>query len=186
MTRGGSLVAMVALAVFFLVQTEAAERGSLTVYPLATPAIDCEVEMLDAVPVALVIHNSGNVEDRLLGGDTTVAERVDLHHTRLNHGRREMLNSPDGLAIPGGATAVFESGSDHVMLVGLQTDLVQGESFPLTLHFAQAGDVTVAARVRRKVDAAGIIPIPPVVAGDLSVSLASAPPAGTHAVDSPH
>ena len=42
------------------------------------------------------------------------------------------------------------------MLVGLRQDLVQGRAFPLTLIFSRAGDVTVTARVRRKVDASGI------------------------------
>ena len=63
------------------------------------------------------------------------------------------------------------------MLYGLLVDLVQGRTFPLTLHFARAGDVTVTARVRRKLDAAGVTPFPPVMADDLSISLISAPPA---------
>lgn len=63
------------------------------------------------------------------------------------------------------------------MLLGLRRDLAQGETFPLTLRFARAGEMTVTARVRRKVDAAAVSPVPTVVSGDISVSLASAPPA---------
>ena len=66
---------------------------------------------------------------------------------------------------------------DHLALVGLRRPLAQGETFPLTLRFAQAGEVTVAGRVRRRLDAAGVAPIPPATAGSLTVTLVSAPPA---------
>jgi hypothetical protein len=55
--------------------------------------------------------------------------------------------------------------------------LVQGETFRLTLRFERAGDVTVMARVRRRVDAAGTAPLPEVSVGALTIALASAPPA---------
>jgi copper(I)-binding protein len=114
-----------------------------------------------------------------------VAERVEIHQTRLVNGRREMVLLPAGLIIPPTSTLVLEPGSSHLMLVGLRQDLVQGRTFPLTLYFSQAREVTVMARVRRKVDAAGITPFPPVVTGDLWISLASAPPAHPFAVATP-
>ena len=88
-----------------------------------------------------------------------------------------------GLVIPAGTTLTLEPGSSHLSLIGLQTDLVQGDVFPLTLHFDRAGEVTVVTRVRRKVDAAGIAAIPPVAVGDLILELASAPPAAAKAAN---
>ena len=144
----------------------------------ATPIpTDNAFEMVDAVPVSLLIRNDGDEADRLLGGSTPIARQVEVHGARLVAGRREMRANPDGLVIPANATLILEPGGHHLMLFGLQTDLVQGETFPLTLDFAQAGEVTVMARVRRKVDAAGITPFPPVVQDGLSISLVSAPPA---------
>ena len=131
----------------------------------------------DAVPVSLQIRNDGDDDDRLLGGSTPVARRIDVHHTRLVDGRRQMQPVPDGLTIPAHGTLLLEPGASHLMLIGLRTDLVQGETFPITLRFARAGVVTVTARVRRRVDAAGLTPIPAVVTGELSLALASAPPA---------
>ena len=135
------------------------------------------VELPGAVPVAVLIQNTGVEDDRVRGGSTPIAERVELHRTRLVAGQREMQSLPEGIAIPAESTLVLELGASHPMLVGLRRDLVQSDTFPLTLSFDRAGEVTVTARVRRKVDAAGVPPIPPVVAGDLSISLASAPPA---------
>jgi hypothetical protein len=63
--------------------------------------------------------------------------------------------------------------------------LVQGKTFPLTLRFERAGEVAVIARVRRRVDAAGTQPLPEVSLGDLTITLASAPPAPARDSDHP-
>ena len=144
--------------------------------PSATPATSGAFEVPGSVPVSLTIQNAG-AADRLLGGSSPVAAAVEPHQARLIDGRRVMEASPAGIRIPAGATLILEPAASHLMLLGLTTDLVQGETFPLTLCFEQAGEATVTVRVRRKVDAAGIEQIPPVAAGGLRISLASAPPA---------
>jgi copper(I)-binding protein len=141
--------------------------------------------MASAVTVALTIRNNGSVADHLSGGRTPVAERVEVHQTRLVNGQREMDFLPNGLGVPPQTTLLLEPGTYHVMLVGLRQDLAQGQTIPLTLIFDRAGEVTVMARVLRKVDAAGITPFPPVIAGDLTISLISAPPAHPFAVATP-
>jgi copper(I)-binding protein len=129
------------------------------------------------VPVSLTIENHGATADRLLGGSSPVADRVEVHATRLIAGKRVMTTLDDGSAIPAATTLTLEPGAQHLMLIGLRIRLVQGETFPLTLSFQRAGEVTVTGRVRRKVDAAGVPPIPTACAGDLCVALVSAPPA---------
>jgi copper(I)-binding protein len=169
----------VAAALTFLVAVNVAHAGDATPAPgrAATPAAFAGVEIPGAVPVSLLIHNRGETADVLLGGSSPIAERVEVHRTRLVSGQRAMAPLPDGLPIPPGTTIILEPGRDHLMLYGLREPLVQGQTFPLTLRFANAGDVTVTARVRRKLDAAQLTPIPAVMAGGLSVSLVSAPPA---------
>lgn len=144
--------------------------------PVGTPSAFGSFDIAGVVPISLVIQNAGD-DDRLLSGATPVASRVTLHQTRLVDGRREMAPVLDGIGVPAGETLYLEAATSHLMLVGLRTDLVQGQTFPLTLRFERAGEVEVMVRIRRKVDAAGVAPIPPVVAGDLQISLASAPPA---------
>ena len=133
--------------------------------------------MAAGVPIALTITNQGAAADRLLGASSPIAARIDVHATRLLEGHRVMEALPDGIAVPPQATLTLEPGARHLMLIGLRVPLIQGDTFPLTLRFQCAGDVGVTARVRRKVDAAGISPIPPACARDLCVTLASAPPA---------
>jgi copper(I)-binding protein len=131
----------------------------------------------DGVPVSLSIQNDGDLDDRLLGGWTPVAQCLGLRRTFLVEGRRETAPLPGGIVIPGEATVDLEPGKSHLALYGLRTDLIQGQTFSLTLQFEHAGDVTVIARVRRRVDAAGIEPLPEVSTGDLTIARASAPPA---------
>jgi copper(I)-binding protein len=131
----------------------------------------------DGVPVSLSIANDDDEDDRLLGGNTPVAQYVALRRAILVQGRPETAPMPDGIVIPAHATITLEPGKSHLALIGLRTDLVQGETFPLTLRFERAGEVTVTGRVRRRVDAAGIAPLPEVSLGDLTITLVSARPA---------
>jgi copper(I)-binding protein len=180
MTRWPSF-ALASLLLLSLAIAQTADAGiprAATPLPsLATPANYGGFEMPGAVPISLVIVNQGEEDDWLLGGNSPLADRVVTHQSRLVEGRRQMQPAPEGIRIPAGATRVLEPAASHLMLIGLRAHLVQGELFPLTLRFACAGEVEVAVRVRRKVDAAGLTPPPPVEAGDLTISLASAPPA---------
>ena len=131
----------------------------------------------EGVPVSLSIQNDGADDDRLLGASTPVAWCVRIQRTRLVRGRPQTTPLPGGLVIAAGATIILEPAASHLALFGLRSDLVQGETFPLTLYFDRAGEVNVTARVRRKVDAAGSTPLPPVSVGDLTVTGVSALPA---------
>jgi hypothetical protein len=137
----------------------------------------CARDSGDGVPVSLAIQNDGSVDDRLLGASTPIASCVGIKRTQLVRGRPQTMPLPRGLVIPAGAMITLEPAVSHVALFGLRSDLVQGQTFPLTLYFDRAGEVHVTARVRRKVDAAGITPLPPVSAGDLTVTGVSALPA---------
>jgi len=177
MTRSGAYATLVLLLALVLVRRDPIQNTSAITSP-ATPSPASGIETPNAAPISLLIQSRGAMDDRLLGGESPLAERIELHQTRLVHGVREMTTAPGGLVIRANSTTVLEPGGDHLMLVELHRDLVQGDTFPLTLHFARAAEVTVQVRVRRKLDAAGITPFPPVVSGDLAISLASSPPVG--------
>jgi len=54
---------------------------------------------------------------------------------------------PPAITVPAGGMAMLQPGGYHVMLMKLKYALKEGESFPLTLHFAKAGKVTVEVRI---------------------------------------
>lgn len=95
----------------------------------------------------LTISNSGDAADRLVKVSSDVAAAVELHNNENKDGVMIMtqLQSVD---VPAGGTVEFDPGGMHMMLIGLKRDLKAGESVPITLQFAQAGDVAVQATVR--------------------------------------
>jgi periplasmic copper chaperone A len=106
----------------------------------------------------LRILNKGATPDSLMSVKTPVAEKAELHETKMENGVMTM-RSIGPVAIAPGQAVVFKPGADHVMLVGLKHPLKQGESFPLTLSFEKAGNLQVMVRVERAgamgVDATG-------------------------------
>ena len=110
------------------------------------------------------IANKGDASDRLIGVKTPVAEKAELHESKMQDGMMEMR--PVGkLPIEAGQSATLKPGAKHVMLVGLKHPLKEGDSFPLTLSFEKAGDVTAAVHVAGAgamgADAAGKDAMPP-------------------------
>ena len=94
----------------------------------------------------LTIVNRGHGADRLIGLSTTVAGRAELHSTTMDQGVMKM-RPVESLELAPGETVALEPGGLHVMLMGLQAPLREGEHFPLTLSFAEAGDMTVQVRI---------------------------------------
>lgn|GEM_PF-462633 len=98
--------------------------------------------------VFFMMHNNTETDDRLLSARADVAERVELHtHKEDANGVMQMLPIDGGVALPAGEMHEFARGGDHVMLMGLTRELKDGDTFPLTLTFEQAGAITVEAVV---------------------------------------
>ena len=98
--------------------------------------------------IFFMMHNNTDTDDRLVSAAADVAERVELHtHKEDANGVMQMLHVEEGFPIAAGDMHALERGGDHVMLMGLTRDLKDGDTFPLTLTFEQAGQITVEAVV---------------------------------------
>ena len=53
----------------------------------------------------------------------------------------------ENVPVPGGGKVTFEPGGLHVMLVGLNSDLVVGDTIEFTLTFEKAGEITIQVPV---------------------------------------
>ena len=97
--------------------------------------------------VYLTITDRGT-PDTLTGVTTPVAAEAALHQTIDDHGVMKMR--PVGsLPIEPGKPLTLAPGSYHIMLMGLKQALKQSDSFPITLSFAKAGQVTATAIVEK-------------------------------------
>jgi len=94
----------------------------------------------------LTVFNHGSAMHRLLGAETPVAERAELHTHTMRDGVMRMRRI-EAVEVHPGEPAVFAPGGNHVMLIGLKEPLKQGDRFSLTLRFEQAGEITVEVPV---------------------------------------
>lgn len=101
---------------------------------------------MDVGVAYFTIRNAGR-SDRLLRVSSPVAKSAELHVSAMTNGvvKMEGLASVD---VGSGAPVAFEPGGRHVMLMGLRRPLKEGDVFPLTLTFANAGQVQTSVRVR--------------------------------------
>ena len=95
---------------------------------------------------AYLTIKGGAKDDRLTGVESAVAKKTQLHGHQNENGVMKMRRV-DGIAVPAGGMAMLKPGGYHVMFMKLKHALKKGGSFPLTLHFAEAGKVTVQVRV---------------------------------------
>lgn len=89
----------------------------------------------------------GVASDRLLAGSTTRAAMVHLHTVEEQDGISKM-RPVEAVDVPAGQRVELAPKGTHVMLMGLGKPLSAGESFPLTLSFEKAGELTVTVAVR--------------------------------------
>ncbi len=97
--------------------------------------------------VYLTITDSGT-PDRLISGSSPVAAKVTLHESFDDHGVMKM-RPVAALPVQRGAPLTLGPGGYHIMLEGLKQPLQPGETFPVTLTFANAGAITATASVQK-------------------------------------
>lgn len=88
------------------------------------------------------IANAGSAEDALLGIVTPVAGMPMLHETVVTDGVASMPHAMR-VPVPAGGTVRLEPGGYHGMLMELTAPLKEGGSYPMTLTFEKAGEVTL-------------------------------------------
>jgi copper(I)-binding protein len=96
----------------------------------------------------LTIENKGPVADRLLGGSTDVAGKVEVHEMSMSNGVMVMRPVDGGLTIAPGKTVKLAPGGYHLMLTDLKNPLKQGETVAVTLAFEKAGQVKLTLAVQ--------------------------------------
>ncbi len=119
-----------------------ADDAGLTV----SAALVAEPVLAERAAMYFVVSNRGPQDDRLDGISTAVAERAEIHRT-VDHGGVMAMEPVGSLLIPAGQSVRLAPGGHHVMLLDLTGTLAAGDSVQTTLHFRQAGDVPVVARV---------------------------------------
>lgn len=133
-------IAFAAVAVPALSQESVATVGELTlIHPWARAAAS-GTETL----VFMEIENAGST-DRLMGGETPVAEAVHVVGLSLSGADISVEEVGPVEIAPG--EFVLDPGGLALELHGLRKDLVEGERFTLIVQFERAGPVTLDVEI---------------------------------------
>ena len=97
----------------------------------------------------LTIENKGATPDKLIGGASPAAAKVEVHEMAMKDGVMTMRPVKGGLSIPPGQSITLAPGGYHIMLMELKAPLKQGDKVPVTLQcITKTGRATVT-RVAR-------------------------------------
>jgi copper(I)-binding protein len=136
------MFALVAFAALFAVPAsgEEVKAGNLVIAQPWTRATPVGAKVAGGY---LTIENKGSTLDRLVGGSTSVAKKIEIHEISMNDGVMTMRPIDGGLAIEPGTTVKFAPGSYHLMFLELNSPFKQGDTVAATLKFEKAGEVEV-------------------------------------------
>ena len=107
----------------------------------------------------MAIVNTGAEADRLIGVESAIAAKSEVHESKVDADGVGTMNHIDALEIPAGGTVSLERGGYHVMFMGLTGPLTEGEVRKATLIFEKAGRVEIEFQVD-----------PPMTAGEMDHS----------------
>lgn len=94
------------------------------------------------------ITNQSGQDDVLIAAKTDASAMAELHtHIENADGVMMMREIEGGIKLAVGETAIMKRGGDHVMLMGLNNSLDNGEVVTITLTFEKAGDIVIEVPV---------------------------------------
>lgn len=144
--RAGRYMGSLLLAASFAVQAGDAPAVSAAWARATPPGVE--------VGAAYLVITGGARADSLLGASTPRAAMVHLHDVTESEGVAKM-RSIEAVPVPAGAKVTLAPKGLHLMLMDLDAPLIAGQTFPLTLQFAESAAQTVTVTVRAATDDGG-------------------------------
>ena len=117
-------------------------------------AIEAEQPLTRATPPGagagggfVTLTNHGDGDDMLIGATSPVTERVEIHIMEMDGDVMRMAPLPGGIELPAGGSVTLAPGGLHLMLMELDSPIVEGEPVPVTLEFQHAEPMEIELRV---------------------------------------
>lgn len=156
-SRLGALGAALALALGLAACGDATASGGTTTSDANTSATEADhITVSDAWVKAVSdgdmtaafgeLSNDSDAEVTIVSASTDAASMMELHETVPNDtGEMTMREIDGGFVIPAGGTFTLEPGGNHLMLMGLKSDIAAGDDVSITLTFADDSTLEVTA-----------------------------------------
>ncbi|MAB06736.1 MAG: copper chaperone PCu(A)C [Rhodobacteraceae bacterium] len=98
--------------------------------------------------VYLTIRNTGGKVVTLVGIETQIADRAEVHRTATDANGVSSMAYVGDLSIAPGREVELKPGGLHIMLMGLKEPMLEGSRIKLELIFDDGGRIPVAVSVR--------------------------------------
>ncbi|WP_435300151.1 copper chaperone PCu(A)C [Timonella sp. A28] len=99
--------------------------------------------------VFMIVENATDHDVTVMRAESDAAKMVQLHETVADEsGATTMQEVKDGFVVPAGSKRVLEPGGDHVMLMGLNQDLIAGDTTHVTLVLSDGTSIKVDPTIR--------------------------------------
>lgn len=93
------------------------------------------------------IVNNGTEADRLIGVESEIAAKSEVHESRVGADGVGTMVHIEAIDLPAGGTVNLEHGGYHIMFMGLNGALTEGETHKATLIFEKAGRVEIEFQI---------------------------------------
>jgi len=103
--------------------------------------------ILASRPGAAYLTLTSDQNDRLIAITTPAAGRAMIHVVQADSAGVIRMTPLNALDLPPDTPVTMAPGGMHLMLVDIPKKLEEGTTFPLTLAFEVAGEVTIGVRV---------------------------------------
>ncbi|UCD99341.1 MAG: copper chaperone PCu(A)C [Chloroflexota bacterium] len=103
----------------------------------------------DNSAVYLTIKNLTDQHDGLIGATCDVAGGAEIHLSKMDSSGTMTMERQDLVEVSASEVVQLAPGGLHIMLINLSKDLKIGDTFPITLEFQRAGDITVDVEVKQ-------------------------------------
>ncbi|MEE9252822.1 MAG: copper chaperone PCu(A)C [Thermodesulfobacteriota bacterium] len=127
---------------------------------LGAPSIEIKGAWVREVPPVssvaagyMVIANTGDEDDRLVGVSSSVSKFAELHTSEVDDKGVAKMKKLDALSVPAGASVELKPYGTHIMLIELTKPVREGDEVLFELVFEKTGTVTARAKV--SIDAPG-------------------------------
>ena len=98
----------------------------------------------------VVITNFNDVADTLISVSSSFAKRNEIHEMKIDGDIMKMREIPDGLILQPSEVIKLEPGGFHLMFMGLNQMISEGNEHTITLVFEKAGEIKLDFPVKTK------------------------------------
>lgn len=94
------------------------------------------------------LNNSGSEQVSLISASSSIAKNVELHN-HINEEGVMKMRQVDKVNISANGTASLQPGGYHIMLIGLNQDLTEGQEIDLKLQFSDKSEQVLTIPVQK-------------------------------------